>query len=102
MLSFLVPTETQSEKSERPSLQLRENTQEKQQEIAIRNFPIQNNTRVELSYPEIRGAIIKRRENNYSEQTRGNLQWKGGQLECPNGSYKNSNSRARTYFCYQN
>ena len=36
MLSFLVP----SEKSERPKLQLRENTQEKQQEIAIRNFQI--------------------------------------------------------------
>ena len=40
MLSFLVPTEYKSEKSEHPSLQLRENTQEKQQEIAIRNFQI--------------------------------------------------------------
>ena len=36
MLSFLVP----SEKSEHPNLQLRENTQEKQQEIAICNFQI--------------------------------------------------------------
>ena len=80
---------------------MRENTQEKQQEIAIGNFQIKNRTRVELSYPEIRGEIIKRGENNYSEPTRVNLQWKGGQLECPNGSHENSNSRARTYFCYQ-
>ena len=54
-----------------------------------------------MSYPEIGGEIIKRRENNYSEQTRVNLQLKGGKLECPNGSNKNSNSRVRIYFCYQ-
>ena len=40
MLSFLVPTEKKSEKSEHPNLQLREITQEKQREIAIRNFQI--------------------------------------------------------------
>ena len=74
----------------------------KQQEIAIRNFPIQNNTRVELSYPKIGGENTKRRENNYSKRTRVNLQWKGGQLDCLNGSNKNSDSRARVYFCYQN
>ena len=36
----------------------------KQQEIAIRNFQIQNKTRVEPSYPEIGGEIIKREECN--------------------------------------
>ena len=66
---------------------MRETTQEKQQEIAIRNFPIRNNTRVELSYPEIGGEIIERREDDYLERTRVNLQWKGGQFECPNGSH---------------
>ena len=102
MLSFLVQIENRKQKSERPNLQLREITQEKQREIAIRNFQIKNRTRVELSYPGIGREIIKRRENNDSEQTRVSLQWKGGQLECPNGSIKNSNSRARIYFCYQN
>ena len=38
----------------------------KQQEIAIRNFQIQNKTRVEPSYPEIGGEIIMREECNYS------------------------------------
>ena len=36
----------------------------KQQKIAIRNFQIQNKTRVEPSYPEIGGEIIKREECN--------------------------------------
>ena len=79
---------------------MRETSQEKQQEIAIRNFPIRNNTRVQLSDPEIGGEKIERREDNYLKRTRVSLQWKGGQLECPNGSHQNSDSRDRTYFCY--
>ena len=102
MLSFLVPTENTKWKIRTTEFTIAGKYLRKQQEIAICNFQIQNETRVELSYPEIGGEIIKRRENNYSKRTRVNLQWKVGQLECPNGSYKNSNSRVRTYFCYQN
>ena len=40
MLNFLVPTENKKRKREHPTLQLWENTQEKQQEITIRNFQI--------------------------------------------------------------
>ena len=70
-------------------------------EIAFFTF-WSNVTRVEPSCPEIGGEIITRRENNNSNRTRVNLQRKGEQLECPNGSDKNSNSRVKTYLCYQN
>ena len=38
----------------------------KQREIAIRNFQIQNRTRVEPSFPELGEETIAREEYNYS------------------------------------
>ena len=100
MLSFLAPTENTKWEIRTTEFTIAGKYLRKQQEIAIRNFQIQSKTRVEPSYPEIGGEIITRKEYNYSNRTRVNLQRKGGQLECPNGSDKNSNSRVKTYFCY--
>ena len=88
MLSFVEPTENKKCKIRTTELTIAGRYSRKRQEIAIRNFPIRNNTRKELSYPEIGGEKIDLREDNYSKRTRGSLQWKGGQLECPDGSHK--------------
>ena len=93
MLSFLAPTENIKRKIRTTEFTIAGKYLRKQQEIATRNFQIQNKTRVEPSYPEIGGEIITRKEYNYSNKTRVNLQRKGGQLECPNGLDKNFTSR---------
>ena len=74
MLTFLVPTENKKRKIRTTEFTIAGKYSKKQQEIAIRNFPIKNKTRVELSYLEIGGELTKRRENNYSKRTRVNLQ----------------------------
>ena len=66
MLSFLATTENIKMKSQNDRIYNCGKILKKQQEIAIRNFQIQNKTRVEPSYPEIGGEIITREECNYS------------------------------------
>ena len=83
MLSFLEPTEKQKVKNQN----LR-----KRQEIAIRNFSIRNNKRVELSYPENRRIEHRLEKGRLFERNRVNIQWKRGQLKCPNGSCRNFDS----------
>ena len=66
MLSFLATTENTKRKIRTTEFTIAGKYLRKQQEIAIRNFQIQNKTRVEPSYPEIGGEIITREECNYS------------------------------------
>ena len=66
IISFLAPTENTSEKIRTTDITIAGKYLRKQREIAIRNFQIQNKTRVEPSYPEIGGEIITRKECNYS------------------------------------
>ena len=66
MLSFLATTENKNEKIRTTEFTIAGKYLRKQQEIAIRNFQLQNETRVEPSYPEIGGEIITREECNYS------------------------------------
>ena len=54
MLSFLEPTENAKSKIRTTELTIAGNYSRKRQEIAIRNFSIRNNQRVELSHPENR------------------------------------------------
>ena len=66
MLSFLATTENIIKKIRTTEFTIAGKYLRKQREIAIRNFQIQNKTRVEPSYPEIGDEIIAREEYNYS------------------------------------
>ena len=61
-------------------------------------FPDLNQTRVELSYPEIGEEAITKEEHIHSRLNRVNPQRKGGQLGCPNGPVPKLNSRVKIYF----
>ena len=61
-------------------------------------FPDINNTRVELSYPEIGSRTIAKEDYIFSKWTRVNLRWKGGQPKSPNGPTKNFSSQVKTHF----
>ena len=68
------------------------NCSRKRQEIAIRNFPIRNNKRVELSYPENRKIEYRLEKRRLFEWKGVNIEWKSGQLECPKGSFRDFDS----------
>ena len=77
MLNFLAKTENlRSRRSEHPNYN-RLKVPKKAAEIT---------RRVEPSYPEIGRETTVEEEYNYSNRTRLNPHWKGGQLGCPNGS----------------
>ena len=76
-----------------PELTIAGNYSRKRQEIAIRNFSIRNIKRVELSCPE-------NRRIEYGLETEQLFEWKSGQLECPKGSFRDFDSKDKTYFCY--
>ena len=92
MISFLEPTENAKIKIRTTELTIAGNYSRKRQEIAIRNFLIRNNKRVELSYPENRRIEYRLEKGRLFERRGVNIQWKSGQLECPNGSFRNFDS----------
>ena len=61
-----------------------------------------NQTRVELSYPEIGDRTITKEEYIDSKWTRVNLRRKVGQPKSPNGPTQKFNSRVKTHFLYWN
>ena len=66
MLKCLATTEIiRKIRSEHP-IYNRGKVPKKQREIAIRNFQIQNKTRVEPSYPEIGEETIAKKDHDYS------------------------------------
>ena len=91
MLSFLEPTENAKIKIRTTELTIAGNYSRKRQEIS-RNFSIRNNKRVELSYPENRRIEYRLEKGQLFERNGVDIQWKSGQLECPNGSFRNFDS----------
>ena len=91
-LSFLEPTENAKGKIRTTELTIAGNYSRKRQEIAILSFSIRNNKRVELSYPENRRIEHRLEKGRLFKRNRVNIQWKRGQLECPDGSYRNFDS----------
>ena len=92
MLSFLEPTKNAKIKNQNDQLTIAGNYSRKSQEIAIRNFSKRNNQRVELSHPENRRIEYRFEKGRVFERKGVNIQWKSGQLECPNGSFRNFDS----------
>ena len=92
MLSFLEPTENAKIKNQNVRIDNCGKLLKKRQEIAIRNFSIRNNKRVEMSYPENRRIEYRLEKGRLFERKGVNIQWNSGQLECPNGSFRNFDS----------
>ena len=101
MLNFLEPTENEKVRDQNTRINnCGKLLKKKRQEIAIRNFSIRNIKRVELSCPENRRIEYGLETEQLFEWKGVDSEWKSGQLECPKGSFRDFDSRDKTYFCY--